>query len=212
MPVDQFVAQGKVAIDGVMQKQLFFDDVNTLHINAALSSTDATNCYDAVNHPLCNLALQSLAVPMSAIAAYLKCLQTMTFHLKTGFGLATKRYSGTSSKPFMGLTQGSSASPPVWTAVSTLIVNAYKREGHGVSLQSGWSNKRQEIAAILFVDDMDLFHISSAPTYDEEQFIQEVQESTNLWADLLQATGGNLKPAKCYYYLMLWKFEKALHD
>jgi hypothetical protein len=134
----------------------------------------------------------------------------MTFHLKTGFALATKGYSGMSSKPFMGLTQGSSASPPVWTAVSTLIVNAYKCEGHGVSLQSGWSNKQQEIAAILFVDDTDLLHISSAPTYNEEQFIQEVQESTHLWADLLQATGGNLKPAKCYYYLMLWKFEKGI--
>ena len=36
MPVEQFAAQGKVAIDDVMQKQLFLDDVNTLLINAAL--------------------------------------------------------------------------------------------------------------------------------------------------------------------------------
>ena len=147
---------------------------------------------------------------MSAIAAYLKCLQTMTIHLKTGFGLATKGYSGTSSKPFMGLTQGSSASPPVWTAVSTLIVNAYKREGHGVSLQSGWSNKRQEIAAIPFVDDTDLLHRPRHHIDSLEQLVSWIQEATTYWAHLLQATGGNLKPSKCYWYLMTYTFKGGI--
>ena len=146
---------------------------------------------------------------MSAIAAYLRCLQTITFHLKTGFGLVTQGYSRVKLTPFMGLIQRSGDSLPVWTAVSTLIINVHYCEGHGVSLQSGCSNKWQEIAAILFVKDTDLLDTSSALTYNNAQFIQEVQESTSLWAELLQATGGNIKPALFYYYLTRRKFEKG---
>ena len=153
LPIEQIAVKGKMAINGVMRKQLFYDDVNTLHINASLSSTDAANCYDAVNHPICSLSLQAMAVPVCAVTTYLRCLQTMEFRVKTGFGLAKTTYGGTAANPYMGLTQGSSASPPVWTAVSTMIINTYKREGHGVTLPTGWSGHSEELAGILYVDD-----------------------------------------------------------
>ena len=79
LPIEQIVVKGKTAIDGIMRKQLFYDDINTLHINASLSSTDAANCYDAVNHPICSLSLQAMAVPVCAVTTYLRCLQTMEF-------------------------------------------------------------------------------------------------------------------------------------
>ena len=69
--VEQMAAKGKVAIDGVMRKQLFYDDSCTLHTNAAISSTDAANCYDAVNHPVCSLALQAMSMPLCAVQTYL---------------------------------------------------------------------------------------------------------------------------------------------
>jgi hypothetical protein len=36
-----------------------------------------------------------------------------------------------------------------------------------------------------------------------------VQQATTHWANLLQATGGNLNPAKCYWYLLQYKFDKG---
>lgn len=52
LPVEQIPYKGKVALDGIMYKQLFYDDVNILHCNAALSSMDAVNCYDTFNYPV----------------------------------------------------------------------------------------------------------------------------------------------------------------
>ena len=209
IPVEQIATKGKTALDGVMHKQFFYDTANITHVDCSLSSTDAANCYDAVNHPVCSLALQSMHVSILAILTYLHCLRTMTFFLKTGFGMAKEGYGGTEAVPYMGLTQGSCVSPPVWVAVSTLIVCAYRREGHGVTYTTAWSNLVLVIAAILFVDDTDLLHRRKKEHLTLEEFLAYLQQATYLWALLLQATGGNLKPAKCYYYLLIYKFENG---
>jgi hypothetical protein len=206
VPVEQIAAKGKTAIDGVMQKQLFYDSANALHWNASLSSTDAANCYDAVNHPICSISLQAMAVGLGWVLTYLRALQTMTFHLKTGFGMATEGYGGTALVPYMGLTQGSCASPPVWTAVSTAIVRSYRREGYGVEMWTAWSGLMVVVAAILFVDDTDLLHLCTDEDMTEHDFVMKSNRATYFWAKLLQATGGNLKPPKCYEYLLLFKF------
>ena len=65
------------------------------------------------------------------------------------------------------------------------------------------------IAAILYVDDTDLLHRRQPEHSSVEEFFSYVQEATYLWAKLLQATGGNLKPSKCYYYLMVFKFVRG---
>jgi hypothetical protein len=209
IPVEQIATKGKQAIiDGVMQKQLFYDFCNINHYDASLSSTDAANCYDAVNHPVCSLALQCMQVPIQAIRCYLCNLSTMVFYLKTGFGMAKEGYGGTEDNPFMGLTQGSCASPPVWVAVSTVIVRAYRAEGHGVEIRASWSGDTLVITAILYVDDTDLLR-QQRPGESREEFIQRVNAATYLWAQLLQGTGGNLKPSKCYYYLMLYNFDNG---
>ena len=76
-----------------MTKQLFFDLANILHTTCAVSSTDAENCYDAVNHAAVSFALQAMNVLITLIKYYLLCVQTMQFFLKTGFGMA-KRATG----------------------------------------------------------------------------------------------------------------------
>ena len=89
--------------------QLFFDQSNILHHTCAVSSTDAENFYDAVNHSAGSFALQAMNVPVNVVK-YLLCIQMMQFFLRTGFG-ATRSYGGTRENPYMGLSQGSGASP-----------------------------------------------------------------------------------------------------
>jgi hypothetical protein len=62
------------------------------------------------------------------------------------------------------------------------------------------------MAALLYVDDTDLLHVSRSSSIPENVFCLEVQNATHYWASLLQATGGNLKPEKCYWYLLSYKF------
>ena len=193
-------------MDSSLAKQLFFDQANILHHSCAVTSTDAANCYDAVNHAAGSFALQAMSVPINIVKCYLLCVQTMRFFLKTGFGMTKQSYGGSPQNPYMGLVQGSGAAPAAWMAISTVMLAAYKFKGYGAFFASAWSGMILGIAAILYVDDTDLLHVSRSPSTPENEFCLEVQNATHYWASLLQATGGNLKPEKCYWYLLSYKF------
>jgi hypothetical protein len=126
LPPEQGATSGKMATDTSFTKQFFFDQANILHQNSAISSTDAANCYDAINHAAGSFALQGMNVPLMLIKCYLVCIQTMRFFLKTGFGLAKNSYGGSLQNPYMGLIQGTGAAPAAWTAISTVMLSAYK--------------------------------------------------------------------------------------
>ena len=81
----------------------------------------------------------------------------MSYYLQMGYGLAMSSYSGSDDSICMGLTQGSRAAPCVWTAVSTVIVGAYKQRGFGARLVGGWSQDSILLSALIYMDDTDLF-------------------------------------------------------
>jgi hypothetical protein len=209
IPLEQGAVKGKTTTSTTLIKQLYFDQANILHENCALASTDAANCYDAVNHAAASIALHAVGVPRELIQCYLRCIQHMRYYLRTGYGLSTTSYGSSQDSICMGLTQGSGASPAVWTAVSTVIIGAYKHRGYGAQLVGGWSQDPIAIAALLYVDDTDLLHNIVSTQDDQEMLVPWVQQATTHWANLLQATGGNLNPAKCYWYLLQYKFEKG---
>jgi hypothetical protein len=43
----------------------------------------------------------------------------------------------------------------------------------------------------------------------DEDFLQLVQSATNDWAGLVHATGGLLKPQKCFWYMLSWILKKG---
>jgi hypothetical protein len=209
IPLEQGAVKGKAPTTNTLIKQLYFDQANILHENCALASTDAANCYDAVNHAAASIALHAMGVEREFIQCYLRCIQRMRYYLRTGYGLSTTSYGSSKDSICMGLTQGSGASPAVWTAVSTVIIGAYKHRGFGAQLVGGWSHDSISIAALLYVDDTDLLHNIAGTQDDQEMLVPLVQQATTHWANLLQATGGNLNPAKCYWYLLQYKFDKG---
>jgi hypothetical protein len=56
--------------------------------------------------------------------------------------------------------------------------------------------------------DSDLFHMALGRPLDEE-FLQIVQSVTNDWAGLVHATGGLLKPQRCFWYMLGWIWKKG---
>ena len=60
---------------------------------------------------------------------------------------------------FQGLCQGNGAAPAGWDLISITIINAHKRKGHMGHLICPTSRREGHLAAILFVDDIDLIHI-----------------------------------------------------
>mgnify|MGYP006144666903 FL=1 len=210
LPPEQGATRGKTPLDTSLLKQLFYDQANILHEDCSSSSTDAAYCYDAANHAACSIALQAMGVFVEFVQCYLYCIQIMQYYLATGHGLAVSSYGGTPKSICMGLVQGSGAAPGAWIAVSTVIVGAYKRRGYGAHLVGGWSQTQIPLSALLYLDDTDLLHKQEHSHGPQDTLVPWVQEATNHWAHLLHATGGNLKPAKCYWYLLQYRFIKGI--
>ena len=118
----------------VLTKQFFCDSSRSLHYPVGLGECDFGDCYDRAAHPPTSIALQNWGIPASAIRILLTSMRTMQYVLKTGFGESTETYGGTRTSPNSGLGQGSGASPPGFMALSSLIVNAYRRMGHGAKI------------------------------------------------------------------------------
>jgi hypothetical protein len=88
------------------------------------------------------------------------------------------------------------------------MINVYCNLGHGVTFVRAWALDAFILAAVLFVDDSDLFHMAIGTPSDKE-FLQLVQNATNNWAGLVRAIGGPLKPQKCFWYMLGWVWKKG---
>ncbi len=101
-----------------------------------------------------------------------------------------------------GFGQGNGASPAGWCVISIVILRAHGAKGHGAHFMAPMSLIRRSLSAILYVDDTDLLHINM----DADESIVEVhaaiQRAIENWGRLLIATGGTLKPDKCFYHLI----------
>ena len=64
------------------------------------------------------------------------------------------------------------------------------------------SQRTGHLAAILFVDDNDLIHIDMDQDHTAAEAHEGLQASINSWGKLLIASGGSLKPEKCFLYLI----------
>ena len=137
-------------------------------------------------------------------------MQLMQYFVKSGFGVAdTPSFEGTPLALLMGLGQGSGAALMGMRGVVTLAVNSYKTLGHGMTATMSRSQRIVLLAAIIYVDDTDLLHWGEFYGISDTAFLSRIQRAINDWGKLLQATGGSIKRAKSFYYVMSWKFVKG---
>ena len=210
VPVEQFARWGTQASSGVLCKVLFCDMMRSLHEQAGIPSVDLGNCYDAVAHPLASIALQAFRVPLAAIVLSLSVLQTMTFFLRTGYGVSKAGFGGTASDPTFGLGQGNGMAPSGFTSVSTLMVGSFQRLGHASSFCGAWSGILFALAAIIYVDDTDLLLRAKSRDLTIDEFFDDCQAAVTDWGGIVLATGGYLKAAKCFWYMMSWRWHDGI--
>ena len=67
------------------------------------------------------------------------------------------------------------------------------------------------LAAVMYVDDTDLLHWADSPSTTDEELIEKVQWELDIWADIVNVTGGILKALKCSLFLLTfnWKNGRA---
>jgi hypothetical protein len=209
MPEEIFSERNKMADDGTLTKVLTYDIIRQTRRPAGLASVDADNCYDRIAHAIASLVFQAFGVPLSASESMLTSIQEMKFFLRTGFGDSTDFATSTLSIRTQGLCQGNGASPAGWAVVSICIINAHKKKGHGAHFACPISKQGSHITGIIFVDDTDLIHFRMDEDQDVIETFYHMQEAITSWGKLLLATGGALKPSKCFFHLISFKWNKA---
>ena len=60
------------------------------------------------------------------------------------------------------------------------------------------------------MDDTDLLHIDLTKDKSMDKVHNAIQNSVNSWGNLLIATGGVLQSSKCFYSIILFKWENGL--
>jgi hypothetical protein len=158
IPAEQFAKAGTRSSDGTLCKLLTFDRSRILHHTAALTSVDLGNCYDAVAHSIASIAVQAFGVSPIMVKVMLSVMQTMQFFLRSGYGDSTSPFGASKERPYGGLGQGSGAAPSSFSAVSTLMIMAFLRMGHGVQISTAVTGFVFALAAILCADDTDVLH------------------------------------------------------
>ena len=208
MPEEIFSECNRMADDGTLAKVLFYDVVRQARRPAGLSSVDADNCYDRIAHAIASLVFQSFGVTGEAATAMLHTIQEMKFFLRTAFGDSAEAAGATFEIKTQGLCQGNGAAPAGWAVISITILQAHKKKGHVASFVCPISLIRGELAAILYVDDTDVIHVNLQEEETSETAHERLQQSVLSWGNLLIATGGSLKPSKCFYHFISFKFDR----
>ena len=217
IPEELFSQKGSTAEDAKFDKTLTTDISRQSRTPMTIISADAANCYDRVNHVIMSLVwLTLLNGNAPAVVVALICLQTMKFFQRTGFG-ESKTYVGGKDliKYIMGLGQGSRAAPPSWIQLSSVLINVYRQLGLGSFTTDPISLEEIHSAGALFVDDADLYtsddrnQNAGEPTNPTELWSQ-TQGNLDQWSKLLQASGGALKPEKCFWYSLDYKCDAGI--
>jgi hypothetical protein len=105
----------------------------------------------------------------------------------------------------MGLGQGSRAAPPSWIQLSAFLVNVYKQLGLGSFITDPILLEIIHTMGELFVDDADLYTCNDTSTANcgvtgPTDLWLRMQGNLGQWSNLLIASGGALKPDKCFWY------------
>jgi hypothetical protein len=75
------------------------------------------------------------------------------------------------------------------------MINVYHQLGHETEFLGARSRDVFMLAAVLYVDDLDLLHMAKGfPT--DDKVVASLQSATNAWARLVHATDGSPKPQK----------------
>ena len=88
--------------------------------------------------------------------------------LRTSHGISTTYYSDTIGQPFQGVVQGDGAAPALWLISSIFLVRHLCSKKVTAEISTPISRVILLLAALIFVDDTDLYVFNSGADNAEE--------------------------------------------
>jgi len=188
VPEEIFSEKGKTAEDAILQQVLMYDIARITKRPLLVAQVDASQCYDRVAHAMAALTLRAFRVHNSSVLGMLRPLHCMEFYLRTGFGQSSS-FCGGATEGKHGLAQGNVAAPATWQQISTLMINAQHRQGHGVKIYTPISKQSIQQVGILYVDDTNL--LEGLDKKDDVAIVAaKGQNGITNWGEELIAVGG----------------------
>ena len=193
---------GSMSTSNLLQKVLSFDLIRFLRASAVIFNNDAKACYDRIIPSIALLCCQRLGLSQQSADFMLLFLREAEYHVKTGHGISDSWYSNRITEIY-GVLQGSGSAPPIWLALSLLLLRAlhHLTPPSKISHPNTYSSLDKLID--MFVDDSDLWHISHTPI-PIATLVQSMTIRAQTWEKLLFLSGGKLNLDKCYWYLVTW--------
>jgi Reverse transcriptase (RNA-dependent DNA polymerase) len=196
---------GRRAQEQVLIKHCAYSIFRMSQSNGATFDNDAKSCFDRIVMTMASLCVQKLGATEKTCNLLLDTLNQIKYHIKTSNGISEESYESSWERSMHGPGQGGRASPAIWVAVSSLLMQCMEDKAIGATLRSPYSTELKKLWITGFVDDITHWVMKHEPS-TEEDICRELQEAAQWWEQLLHSSGGKLELSKCFFYIFFWKF------
>ena len=103
MPEEIYSEKGKTANDCYLAKVILYEIVRQARTSTAVSSIDATKCYDSIAHAITYLVFQAFGAPLESVDSTITAIEEIKYFLRTADG-DSKNFADSKIEPkFQGL-------------------------------------------------------------------------------------------------------------
>jgi len=190
-----------------LNKWLFYDLYWCLCAPAVLCSNDAKSCYDWILLIIAALCLCHFGATKAATKSMITTLAQLHHHANSLRWFKQHQGQNEWTLPTAGIGQGNGARLQIWVAVSSPLFEIMPAKGFLATFICAIAKEHRSMVGFAFVDDTDL--IASNPSQVASKVTEKMQQSLTLWHKLLQATGRDLVPEKCIWYLIDFKWQNS---
>ncbi|CAJ1959612.1 unnamed protein product [Cylindrotheca closterium] len=110
--------------------------------------------------------------------------------VRTGFGDSDRVFTPPTRIPFQGCGQGNGAGPPIWVAISFILLGMMISKGFGFDFLMSISWAPVLANCFCFVDDTDVCQAAPSPDQSGESIVPEVAKALKWWSNGVRLTGG----------------------
>ena len=205
----QYAQKKKQAIDAGLVKVLFLDHLRITKTAGSLTMNDLMQCFDRMSHGAVSIASRRLGVGPRVIQSMLTTIQKMKHYIRTAYGDSRECYGNDNINPLQGGGQGNGASMPFFVALTAIIIPILEEQVDGLRILTAISLICISYIVIVYVDDSDFLIAARSPNEKAASIVRRTQKASDVWRDQVHNTGGAIRPHKCRWALVDFKWRNG---
>ena len=206
----QYAQKGKQAIDAGLVKVLFLDHLRITKQAGSFTMNDLMQCFDRMSHGSVALASRRLGAGPRVIQSMLHTIQNMKHFIRTAYGDSRDFYGQDKINPLQGGGQGNGASMPFFVALTAIIIPILEESVDGLRIFTSISLTLIAYIVIVYVDDSDFLIAARYPNEPSSSIVKRTQRASSVWRDQVHQTGGAIRPHKCRWALIDFKWKSGI--